>query len=117
MALLEHFLALPTFFGGFLALLEHFLALPCSFLGLAFFGGLGTFAGAFLAEHTRKDLPAPSSVPDASVPAGEEAPSRSINTTLKAAGGATIGRLLGTLGKAAVAAVVWTVLTLTAFVV
>jgi hypothetical protein len=57
---------------------------------------LGTFAGALIAERSSDEPP-------------------DTQAQLKAAGGATVGRLLGTVSKAMIAATVWVVLCVGAF--
>jgi len=82
--------------GGLVGAIVFTPLIPIPVVGTLIGALVGTFAGAVIAERTAH---AP---PDA-------------QSTLKAAGGATAGRLLGTLGKTMIAATVWVVLSVGAF--
>ena len=82
--------------GGLVGAIVFTPLIPVPIVGTLIGALLGTFAGAAIAEHSHEEPP------DA-------------HATLKAAGGATIGRLLGTLGKAMIATTVWIVLSVGAF--
>jgi uncharacterized protein YqgC (DUF456 family) len=82
--------------GGIVGAIFFTPLIPIPVVGTLIGALLGTFIGAAIAERSHA-VP-----PDA-------------RKTLKAAGGATIGRLLGTMGKALVAITVWAVLSVTAF--
>jgi uncharacterized protein len=71
--------------------------LPIPIVGTLVGAAVGTFAGAALGEMT-----------------GERAPD--VGGTVRAATGATIGRLAGTMGKTILACAAWVLLTLRAFV-
>jgi len=82
--------------GGLVGAIAFTPLIPIPVVGTLIGALVGTFAGAVIAERTSH---AP---PDA-------------QSTLKAAGGATAGRLLGTLSKTMIAASVWVVLSVGAF--
>jgi len=82
--------------GGLVGAIFFTPLIPIPVVGTLIGALLGTFLGAVIAERSHA-VP-----PDA-------------QRTLKAASGATIGRLLGTMGKVLVAIAVWTVLCVTAF--
>lgn len=82
--------------GGIVGAIAFTPVIPIPILGTLLGALIGTFVGAVIAERS-----APS-------PPGAGA-------TLKAASGATLGRLLGTLGKAMAATTVWAVLCVGAF--
>ncbi|MBC8203166.1 MAG: DUF456 domain-containing protein [Planctomycetes bacterium] len=71
--------------------------IPIPIIGTLIGAVIGTFAGAVIGECTRKD------------PA-------TVGGIAKSASGATIGRILGVLGKTGVAAVCWCILVITPFV-
>jgi hypothetical protein len=83
--------------GGILGGLLLTPIIPIPVIGTLIGAVLGTFIGAVIGEVTQKD---PSSM-------GEVA---------KSASGATVGRILGVLGKTGVAAVCWCILVVTPFV-
>lgn len=72
------------------------LAVPIPIVGALIGAIVGTFAGAFLAEMTVHEA--------------------TVRGSVKPAMGASIGRILGTAGKLAVAISVWVILTFVAFV-
>lgn len=82
--------------GGIVGAIVFTPLIPIPVVGTLIGALVGTFAGAVIAERSREEPP--------------DAPS-----TLKAAGGATVGRLLGTVGKAMIAVTVWVVLSIGAF--
>jgi uncharacterized protein YqgC (DUF456 family) len=82
--------------GGIVGAIIFTPVIPIPVLGTLLGALIGTFVGAALAERSA------SNPPDA-------------GATLKAASGATVGRLLGTVGKAMAATMVWAVLCIQAF--
>jgi uncharacterized protein YqgC (DUF456 family) len=82
--------------GGIVGAIVFTPLIPIPIVGTLIGALLGTFAGAVIAERSREEPP------DA-------------QSTLKAAGGAALGRLLGTMGKAMIATTVWIVLSVSAF--
>jgi len=82
--------------GGIIGAIVFTPLIPIPVLGTLIGALIGTFLGALVAERT------------AEKPLGGQA-------QLRAAGGATVGRLLGTVSKAMIAASVWVVLTAAAF--
>ena len=82
--------------GGIVGAILFTPLIPIPVLGTLIGALLGTFAGAAIAERSHEEPP------DA-------------QDTLKAAGGATLGRLLGTMSKAMIATTVWVVLSVGAF--
>ena len=82
--------------GGLIGAIVFTPLIPIPVVGTLIGALVGTFVGAAIAERSAQ---AP---PDA-------------QSTLKAAGGATAGRLLGTLSKTMIAATVWVVLSVGAF--
>jgi uncharacterized protein len=70
--------------------------IPIPIVGTLFGAALGTFVGAAIGELTRKDAPE--------------------GGAFRAALGATVGRLAGTMGKTLLACAAWVLLTLRAFV-
>ena len=87
--------------GGFLGAIVFTPLIPIPVLGTLAGALLGTFAGAFVAERTRTDR--------------AEGEGTNVKAELKAATGATIGRLLGTTAKAAIAVTLWIGLSVAAF--
>jgi len=87
--------------GGFLGAIVFTPLIPIPVLGTLVGALVGTFCGALAAERTRIDRPE-----------GEQA---DLKVELKAATGATIGRLLGTTAKAAIAVTLWIGLSVAAF--
>ena len=87
---------LGAMLGGLIGAIVFTPLIPIPVVGTLTGALLGTFAGAVVAERSA------ARPPDATA-------------TLKAAGGATVGRLLGTLGKTMGAISVWLVLTIGAF--
>ena len=82
--------------GGIVGAVAFTPLIPVPVVGTLIGALVGTFAGAAIAERSREEpLDTPS--------------------TLKAASGATLGRLLGTMGKAMIAVTVWVVLSVSAF--
>ena len=82
--------------GGLVGAVVFTPLIPIPVLGTLIGALVGTFAGALIAERTAHEPP-------------------DTQSTLKAAGGATVGRLLGTLSKTMIAATVWVVLSVGAF--
>jgi len=82
--------------GGIAGAIFFTPVIPIPLVGTLVGALLGTFAGAVIAERTHREPP------DA-------------QATLKAASGATLGRLLGTMGKALIATTIWVVLVVRAF--
>ncbi len=87
---------LGAILGGLLGALLLTFLIPIPLIGTLIGALVGTFVGAFIGEAT-----------------GERA--AGTRHSLKAAFAATIGRLAGTLGKTAIAAVIWVVLVRAAF--
>lgn len=87
--------------GGFLGAIVFTPLIPIPIVGTLAGALIGTFCGALVAERTRVDRPE-----------GEAADWR---VEVKAATGATIGRLLGTTAKAAIAVTLWIGLSVAAF--
>jgi uncharacterized protein YqgC (DUF456 family) len=83
--------------GGIIGAIVLTPLIPILLVGTMIGALLGTFAGAVIGEVT-----------------GENA--RTVTGSMKPAVGATIGRVIGTLGKIIIATVVWIVLTVAAFV-
>lgn len=84
--------------GGFLGAFLLTLLVPIPVVGTLAGALLGTFAGALLGERSRGDREDPS-----------------LKADLKAATGATIGRVLGTMAKSAIAFSIWVGLAVAAF--
>jgi uncharacterized protein YqgC (DUF456 family) len=82
--------------GGIVGAIVFTPLIPIPVIGTLIGALVGTFAGAVIAERSHEEPP-------------------DTQSTLKAAGGATVGRLLGTVGKAMIAATVWVVLSIGAF--
>jgi hypothetical protein len=82
--------------GGIVGAIVFTPLIPIPIVGTLIGALVGTFAGAVFAERSHEEPP-------------------DTESTLKAAGGATVGRLLGTMGKAVIAVAVWVVLSVTAF--
>jgi len=82
--------------GGIVGAIAFTPLIPIPVVGTLIGALVGTFAGAAIAERSHEEPP-------------------DTQSTLKAAGGATVGRLLGTMGKATIATTVWVVLSVTAF--
>jgi uncharacterized protein YqgC (DUF456 family) len=82
--------------GGIIGAIVFTPIIPVPIVGTLIGAMLGTFVGALIAERSAEKPP-------------------DTQSQLKAAGGATIGRLLGTMSKAMIAATVWVVLSVGAF--
>lgn len=82
--------------GGLLGAIVLTPIIPIPVVGTLLGALIGTFCGALIAERTRHDT-------------------EGLGHQLKAAGGATVGRLLGTIAKSAIAVCVWVALSLLAF--
>ncbi len=82
--------------GGIVGAILFTPLIPIPVVGTLIGALVGTFAGAVIAERSHEEPP-------------------DTQSTLTAAGGATLGRLLGTMGKAMIAATVWVVLSVGAF--
>jgi uncharacterized protein YqgC (DUF456 family) len=82
--------------GGIVGAIVFTPLLPIPVVGTLIGALIGTFVGAFVAERTAQER------------LGTQA-------TFRAAGGATVGRLFGTLGKTVISASVWIVLSVGAF--
>jgi len=82
--------------GGLVGAIVFTPLIPIPIVGTLIGALLGTFAGAVIAERT-----------------GDEG--RDTQAALRAAGGATVGRLLGTVTKAVIATTLWVVLCVGAF--
>jgi len=82
--------------GGIVGAIVFTPLIPIPVVGTLIGALLGTFAGAAIAERSHREPP------DA-------------QATLKSAGGATLGRLLGTVSKTMIATAVWVVLSVSAF--
>jgi hypothetical protein len=82
--------------GGIVGAIVFTPLIPIPVVGTLIGALLGTFIGAVIAERSHEEAP-------------------DTQATLKAAGGATVGRLAGTMGKALIATTVWVVLSATAF--
>ena len=82
--------------GGVVGAIVFTPIIPIPIVGTLLGAMLGTFVGALIAERSAPEPP-------------------DTQSQLKAAGGATIGRLLGTLSKAMIAATVWVFLSVGAF--
>jgi uncharacterized protein YqgC (DUF456 family) len=82
--------------GGIVGAIAFTPLIPIPVVGTLIGALVGTFAGAVIAERSHEEAP-------------------DTRSTLKAAAGATVGRLLGTMGKAMIAATVWVVLSVGAF--
>ena len=127
--------------GGLLGAIVLTPLLPIPVVGTLVGALLGTFAGALLAERTHPErgsrasgpeapgAPSPGTPPGTTAaptpPAAADAPSAEVGRPapggagwgpdLRAASGATVGRLLGTLGKLAMGIAVWLALSVAAF--
>ena len=84
--------------GGFVGAIALTVMIPIPLIGTLIGALAGTFAGAFIGEAT-----------------GEESRSRPRSENFRAAFAATVGRLAGTLGKTAIASVIWVLLVWGAF--
>ncbi len=84
--------------GGIVGAILFTVWLPVPLVGTLVGALVGTFVGAFIGEAT-----------------GEESRLRSRRENFRAAGAATVGRLAGTLGKTAIAIVIWVLLVWNAF--
>lgn len=82
--------------GGLVGAIVLTPVIPIPVVGTLIGAMIGTFAGALIAERT-----------------GEQP--GDVENSLKAASGATVGRLFGTLGKVMIASTIWVALTLGAF--
>jgi hypothetical protein len=87
---------LGAMLGGLVGAIVFTPLIPIPVVGTLIGALVGTFAGAVIAERSAPEPPG-------------------ATATLKAAGGATVGRLIGTLGKTMGAITVWLVLTIGAF--
>ena len=84
--------------GGMIGAILLTVWLPIPLVGTLVGALLGTFVGAFVGEAT-----------------GEESQHRPRSENMRAALAATVGRLAGTLGKTAIASVIWVMLVWNAF--
>ena len=82
--------------GGILGAIVLTPVIPIPVIGTLLGALIGTFCGALVAERTRPDTDG-------------------LSHQLKAAGGATLGRLLGTIAKTTIAVCVWVALSVLAF--
>jgi len=82
--------------GGIVGAIVLTPIIPIPVIGTLLGALIGTFAGALIAERT-----------------GEQP--RHVEDSLRAAGGATLGRLFGTFGKLVIAATIWVALSFNAF--
>lgn len=86
--------------GGLLGALVLTPLIPIPVVGTLVGALIGTFVGALLAERSHKP---------------EQRGEKVLSDDLKAATGATVGRLLGTLAKTAIAVTIWIALSVAAF--
>jgi hypothetical protein len=86
--------------GGFLGAIVLTPIIPIPVVGTLLGALFGTFLGALVAERSHRD---------------PEDNAKGLKAELKAASGATIGRLLGTVAKTAIAMCVWITLSILAF--
>lgn len=94
--------------GGFAGAIIFTPLIPIPVIGTLLGALIGTFLGALIAETSRKkevDQAAP----------GDQSKGEALKRDLKAASGATVGRLLGTIAKTALAVCVWVSLSVLAF--
>ena len=82
--------------GGLIGAIVFTPLIPIPVVGTLLGALIGTFVGAFVAERTAEQR-------------------LDTTSTFKAAGGATVGRLVGTLGKTMISATIWVVLSVGAF--
>ena len=95
--------------GGFAGAIVFTPLIPIPVIGTLLGALIGTFLGALIAESSRKSDPVEGAAP------GDQSKGEALKRDLKAAGGATVGRLIGTMAKTALAICVWVSLTVLAF--